>query len=198
MQVYMCPGHCWRQAVVTMVLVVYIRTYIIMSLDLSLAPTITDSSSTATTIFASWEVDPNAVQYNVSLSPPTLVDMQQQTNDGNVTFERLVPATTYTLTVRGVDFLGRDGDPTVVTITTDRATGELAYVQPLALHDNTTNVSASSALELSSCESSMHHGRGVVHMTQPSVSWLRECLASSYRHISSHTKLSSIRRHAYT
>ena len=145
-----------------------VRTYIIMSLDLSLAPTITDNSSTATSIFASWEVDPNAVQYNVSLSHPTLVDMQQQPNDGTVTFEGLVPATTYTLTVRGVDSLGRDGDPTVVTITTDR-TGELAYVQPLALHDNTTNVSASSALELSSYGSSMHHGCGVLHMTQPFV-----------------------------
>ena len=157
----------------TMVLVVYVRTYIIMSLDLSLAPTITDNSSTATSIFASWEVDPNAVQYNVGLSHPTLVDMQQQTNDGNVTFEGLVPTTTYTLTVRGVDSLDRDGDPTVVTITTDRATGELAYVQPLALHDYTPSVSASSALELSSYGSLMHHGCGVLQMTQPS---MMDCL----------------------
>ena len=115
-----------------MVLVVYVRTYIMVSLDLSLAPSITDNSSTATTIFASWDVDPNADQYNVSLSDPKLVDMQQQTNGGNVTFEDLVPATMYTLTVRGVDSQGRGGDPTAVTITTER-TGELAYVQSLAL-----------------------------------------------------------------
>jgi len=127
MQVYMCPGHCWTMAVVTMVLVVYV-----VSLDLSLAPSITDNSSTATTIFASWDVDPNAVQYNVSLSAPNLMDIQQQTNGENVTFEDLVPATVYTLTVRGVDSQGRGGDPTTVTITTDR-TGELAYVQSLAL-----------------------------------------------------------------
>lgn len=114
--------HVSRQAVVTLVLVVYIM----VSLDLPLAPPITGNSSTANTIFASWDVDPNAVRYNVSLSALNMVDVQQQTGDGNVTFEGLVPATTYTLTVRGVDSLDRGGDPTVVTITTDR-TGELAY-----------------------------------------------------------------------
>ena len=97
--------------------------YIIVLLDLSLAPTLTSNSSNATAISASWDVDQNAVQYNAALSGPNFINMSQ-TSGANVTFENLIPATMYTLTVQGVDSLGRNGDPTSVNITTGR-TGEL-------------------------------------------------------------------------
>ena len=96
------------------------------ALDLPLAPIVTDNS-TAMTIFASWSMVMNAVQYIVSLTAPNVMDMLQETNDTNVTFENLVPATTYTLTVQGVDRLDRNGDPAIVNITTER-TGKLAGV----------------------------------------------------------------------
>ena len=94
-----------------------------MLLDLSLAPTLTSNSSNATAISASWVVDQNAVQYNATLSGPNFTDMSQ-TSGASVTFENLIPATMYTLTVQGVDSMGRNGDPTSVNITTGR-TGEL-------------------------------------------------------------------------
>ena len=103
-------------------------------LDLSLAPNITSNSSTANTTFASWNMVSNAVRYNVTLTWPDLTNTSQETNDTNVTFENLVPATTYTLTVQGVDPLDRNGDPATVNITTAR-TGELTGVHAFALHE---------------------------------------------------------------
>ena len=101
-------------------------------LDLSLAPNITSNSSTANTTFASWNMVSNAVRYNVILTLPNLTRMSQETNDTSVTFENLVPATTYTLTVQGVDNQDRNGDPAIVNITTERAR-ELTGAHAIAL-----------------------------------------------------------------
>ena len=97
-------------------------------IDPLLAPMV-NTTSTANTTFASWNMDENAVQYNVTLSRPSFM-MQQVTVDTSVTFEGLVPATMYTLTVHGIDAMNRSGDPTIVNVTTDR-TRKCAHVNAL-------------------------------------------------------------------
>ena len=100
-------------------------------LDLFLAPNIT-FNSTENTISASWNVDSDAVQYIANLTWPNLTRMSQNTNDTIVIFTGLVSATTYTLTVKGVDNQDRNGDPAIVNITTGR-TGELTGAHAIAL-----------------------------------------------------------------
>lgn len=99
--------------------VCYVCMYIWYSFDLSLAPNV-NSTSTANTIFATWNRDENAVRYDASLSRPYNFNMSQGTNGTDVAFGGLVPATTYTLTVEGVDTQNRSGDPAIVNITTNR------------------------------------------------------------------------------
>ena len=88
-----------------------------------------NTTSTANTTVASWNMVENAVQYNVTLSGPSLM-MRQVTVDTSMTFEGLVPATMYTLTVQGIDTMDRNGDLTIVIVTTN-TTCKLGHVNAL-------------------------------------------------------------------